>query len=124
MVTLTAPYEKWTAQQVIDAFEAANLAVGEYRKNDPLDLAGAPLLAVEHIRFFDPSRGQDAGGVVFSFRSQEDLDTVYKYHKDSGWYDSGLYYPWVFVRANILLQINGILGKSEAQKYADVLANM
>ncbi len=120
----TQPYQMWTARQVIDAFEAAGLETGEYHINDPLDLFGAPPLAVEFIRFFVPSRGQDAGGMVSSFASQEDFDMVYQHHKDLGWHDSGLYYPWVYVRDNILLQINGILSEPEAQKYADALDHM
>ena len=122
----TSPYEKWTALQVISAFKAASLEVGEIRKNEPFDLAGAPHVAIEFVRFFAPGRNgnPDGGGLVFSFASQKDFDAVYNYYKELGWYDSGLYYPWVFIKDNILLQVNGILGEPEAQRYGDALQAM
>jgi hypothetical protein len=120
-LTPTHRFQRWSAQHVVDAFQAAGLEIGETKKNDSFYLAGISTQAVEFIRFFVSSRGVDAGGIVFSFSSQEDLDATYKAYKDAGWYDSGLYYPWVYVRANILLQMNGILSDAMAQKYIDVL---
>lgn len=117
-------FQKWTVKQILDAFASKDLEVGQVWMNDIRDLHGAPSLAVEFARFEVPSHGKDAGGIIFSFSSQADLEAVYKYHKDLGWYDSGLYYPWVFIKDNILLQINGILGETEAKEYGDILDSL
>jgi len=114
-------FQKWTLQQVLDIFKTTRLEVGSVRKNNTFDLYGAPTVAVEFANFNVPSRGVDAGGLIFVFSSEADLQLVYKYYKDAGWYDSGLYYPWVFIKDNILLQINGILGEPQAKEYGDAL---
>ncbi len=121
---ITNAFQKWTLQQVLDAFSAAELEVGEIQRNDPSDLAGAPRVASEFAFFHVPSRGVDAGGLIFVFSSEADMQSVYKYYKDSGWYDNGLYYPWVYRKDNILLQINGILSKVQADKYGAALEQL
>lgn len=117
-------FQKWTLRQVVDAFKSAGLEVGEVRENDVADIYGAPTTALEFASFNIPSRGEDAGGLIFVFSSEADMQSVYNYYKEAGWYDNGLYYPWVFIKDNILLQINGILGKSMAQKYGEALDNL
>lgn len=116
-------FQRWSVQQVLDAFTVAGLEVENVRFNDPFDLSGAPTLADEYAQFFTPSWGLDAGGLIFAFASQSDLDAVYKFYKDLGWYE-GPYYPWVTVKDNILLQITGILSDIGAEKYQSVLLNL
>jgi hypothetical protein len=116
-------FQRWSVQQVLDAFTVAGLEVENVRFNDPFYLYGAPTIAVEYAQFFTPSWGRDAGGLIFAFASQSDLDAVYKFYKDLGWYE-GPYYPWVTVKDNILLQITGILSDIGAEKYQFVLLNL
>jgi hypothetical protein len=123
-MVLANEFQKWTLQDVLDAFRTAKLEVGEVRKNDPSDLNGAPSAAVEFANFSVPSKGVYAGGLIFAFSSEADFQSVYSYYKNAGWYDSGLYYPWVYRKDNILLQINGILSDVEAEKYGDALQQL
>ena len=58
-----------------------------------------------------------AGGRVFVFRTQRNLDAVRDYYE-------GLptsIRPYVYVENGVLLQLNGNMSESEAQKYKDVL---
>lgn len=107
---------------MLEAFQTAGLEADPVRLNDPRDLYGAHVGSGEYARFYVPSWGGDAGGLVFAFETEADLKATYQFYKDLGWYDSGLYYPWVATKDNILLQINGILSEEAAKRYLSVLA--
>ena len=85
------------------------------------DYGPIPMAATEAIRFFVPSLGGTKGGRVYSFATDADLETVRKYYQSG----SGVAKPpWLFVRDNILVQINGELSSAQAQRYQSALKAM
>lgn len=82
-----------------------------------------PMLASEGMRFFIPSLGPDSGGRVLAFAKKEDLDKTYSYYVEMGKNNADLF-SWVFVRDNIILQINGQLPEDDARLYVQALMAM
>ena len=76
------------------------------------DYGPIPMVAAEAIRFFVPSLGGTKGGRVYSFATDADLETVRKYYQSG---NGTAKPPWLFVRDNILVQINGELSSAQAQ---------
>ncbi len=62
--------------------------------------------------------------MVFAFDSQEELNATYQFYEDLGWYESGLYYPWVYIKDNVLLQLSGILDQRVADAFGEALATI
>lgn len=83
------------------------------------DYGSVPQVAQEGIRFFLPSLGGNKGGRIYSFASNSDLQAVKQYYAAQ----SGTP-PWIFVRANILVQIHGDLPKDRALQYQGALNAM
>jgi hypothetical protein len=107
---------------VIAAFQAAGLeAEGSYLMS-PEDYGLAPL-ADEGIRFLIPSLGPDNGGRVLYFKDPAYLAKSEEFYTRMGKEMAALH-SWVFVRDNILVQINGELPEEQARKYEAVLQNM
>ena len=117
------PFIKWTAQQVVEAFLAAGLEVSDPRPMTTGDYGLVPMLAVEGKRFFIPSVCVDCGGRIMSFTNQEDLTIVQNYYAQMGRFGAVLY-SWIFVKDNILVQINGELPEQNAQMYQAALDNL
>ena len=114
-----------SSQEVVDAFEEEGLEVG---KSYPLE-EDEGWQAFEHptnyedgTRFEIPSLGRGAGGRVFSFDSEEDLNEMRDFFegmtKETPSVSSHLYQDGL-----VLLQMNGDVGKAQAEGYADVLRN-
>jgi len=80
------------------------------------DYGMAPMTAVEGIRFLIPSLCPDCGGRVLSFASPEDLEMTKAYYVELG-RASAIFFSWVFVKDNILVQINGDLPEERAKQY-------
>lgn len=114
-----------SARQVVDAFVTAGLEVGETKVDDPFywDL-GPDFSAISYINFFVPSLGQGAGGIVLEFDGIPSRDVVFNEYEARGFYEGGAFWPYVSRQANVLLQINGILGQDLADKYIDVLQQL
>lgn len=121
--TPTPPFEKWTSEQVIKAFKAAGLEAEEIRPMTKDDYGMAPMTAVEGTRFLIPSLCSDCGGRVFSFASPEDLEMMKAYYVELGRV-SAIFFSWVFVKDNILVQINGDLPEEKAKQYEAALDAM
>lgn len=83
----------------------------------PLGPDGSPVPEFEIPEF--PDSG-DAGGRVFTFENQDDLEAVRRYYEGLprilGFLDSHLY-----VEGNVLLQINSDLPQEQADEYAATL---
>ena len=58
-----------------------------------------------------------------SFSTQEDLEAVQNFYNELS-RSSALFFSWVFVRDNILVQINGDLPEASARQYETVLNEM
>lgn len=122
-VTATPEFIKWTPDQVLSAFQNAGLEIGEPYLMQPTDYGPAPMVAAEGKRLLIPSMGVDFGGRVFSFASQNDLDTMYHYYEGLG-KASGWFFSWLFMKDNILVQINGELPEDRARQYEIVLNSL
>ncbi len=116
-------YDKWTSAQVVDAFRDAGLDVGNPRPLTKADYGLAPYVGKEGTRFFIPSLGSDRGGRIISFENAEELARLQKYYVDAGKASAAIS-SWVYVRDNVLVQINGSLPEDRARRYEDALNNM
>lgn len=76
----TPEFTRWTGQQVIDAFQASGLEVGDYREMVKDDYGKAPMMASEGIRFLIPSLCSDCGGRVMAFDTPSGLDATKVYY--------------------------------------------
>lgn len=115
--------QQWTSTDVVDVFKSASLEVEGARPMTKDDYGMAPMRAVEGTRFFIPSLCTDCGGRIFSFSSQEDLEATKTYYAELG-KNSALFFSWVFVKDNILVQINGDLPEEKARQYESALNSL
>jgi len=115
----------WRAQEVIDAFLNAGLAVGEYTIDDPTEWnVGSRESVTSYIRFFVPDKGLGAGGLVIECPDEQSRDVIYREYEALGYYESGIYWPYVMKKDNILLQLNGMLTSEYAEQYFAVLDHL
>ncbi|MBM4467291.1 MAG: hypothetical protein FJ014_17345 [Chloroflexi bacterium] len=84
------------------------------------DYGLAPMRAVEAVRFLIPSLCEDCGGRLFSCETQEDVDAMREYYESLSEV-SAMFFSWVFVRDNIVVQINGDLPEEQARQYEAAL---
>lgn len=115
-----------SSEEVVVAFEDEGLEVGDFypvEEDKDFEKSPTPNTFEEGTRFEIPSLGKDSGGRVFVFEDRENLQVLRDYYRElenmpvfgpslhSHLYDDGL----------VLLQINGELPKSEADRYGEVL---
>ena len=117
------PFVLWDTQQVVDTFRLAGLEVSNPRPMTSDDYGLVPMLATQGTRFFIPTVCPDCGGRIMSFANQEDLVIVRDYYAQMTRFGAVLF-SWVFVRNNILVQINGELPEESARVYEAALDNM
>lgn len=108
-----------TADDVLTAFTNAGLEAESPTKMGKDDYGLAPFVC-EGTRFLIPSLGEDNGGRVFICDNDEDRDAIGKYYQDLG-KASALFFSWVFVKGNIVIQINGDLEEDIAHKYEQAI---
>lgn len=113
-------YEKYSSADVVQAFRDAKLEIGTTFAMGPQDYGAAPMTAAEATRFLIPSLGEDSGGRIFSFSSPADMESLRAYYTELG-KASALFFSWVFVKDNILVQINGSLPEEQARQYEAAL---
>lgn len=113
----------WDTQQVVVAFLAAGLEVSNPRPMTFDDYGLVPMLAAQGTRFLIPSVRPDSGGRIMSFANEEDLTIVRDYYLQMATFGAVLF-SWVFVKDNILVQINGALPEETARQYEAVLVNL
>jgi uncharacterized protein len=109
-----------SSAEVIQAFRDAGLEIGRsypVEQEPDWDQRPVPNTYEEASRFEIPSVGEDAGGRVFVFESEEDLIAVRDYY--DGLPRSIL--PYVYAKGKVLLQINRNLPEAEAERYNAVL---
>jgi hypothetical protein len=108
-----------TADDVIAAFKAAGLEAENTRPLTKDDYGLAPYVC-KGIRFFIPSMGVDKGGRLFICDNNEDRDSLKDYYEKLG-KASAAFFSWVFVKGNVLVQINGNLAEDIARKYEQAI---
>lgn len=119
----TPAFVVWTADQVVEAFDAAGLEVGQYRPMTHDDYGFAPFVATAGVRFFIPSLCAECGGRIMAFDSPAGLLATKEYYDSLG-RESAVLFSWTFVRDNILVQINGSLPQDKAEQYRSALEGM
>lgn len=123
VVTPTPQFQKWQSTNVVDAFLNAGLEAANPYPMTKDDFGAAPYVASEGTRFFIPSLCDDCGGRILSFETQDDLNITKAYYEELG-KSSALFYSWVFVKDNILVQINGDLPEDQATQYKNALESL
>lgn len=116
----TPRFDLWSVSQAQDAIIAAGLEFANPTSMTKDDYGLAPMSAAEAVHFFVPSMGSDKGGRLYSFANSEDLALMESYYKELG-RQSAAFFSWVFVKDNILIQINGDLPEETARKYEAAL---
>ncbi|UED70696.1 hypothetical protein [Brevibacillus sp. HD3.3A] len=116
-------YEKWTPDQVINSFKTSSLEAENVKDMEKSDYGMAPMTAKSGKRFYIPSLGENAGGRVLTFESQDDLEKMKQFYVEAG-KQSAMFFSWVFVKDNVLVQINGDLPEDKAKLYEAALNNI
>lgn len=136
----SAGFEKWTSDQVVEAFKASGLPCEEVRAITEEDyrlegkvcpagidlttrLGPPPKEALEGRRFFAPSLCNECGGRILSFASQEDLEELRTWYVGRG-REFCVFESWLYVRGNILVQIDGDIGEEMAKQYEAAMDSM
>ncbi|MGQ9502690.1 MAG: hypothetical protein ACUVSF_03165 [Anaerolineae bacterium] len=120
----TVPHVRttWQSVDVVNAFLDAGLEC-----EDPQSLAvndgTAPFIAEEAIRFMLPSVCNGCSGRIYSFNDQGQLDRARNYYIGLGEQDPQ-YFSWLYVRDNILVQLNGRMPEEQARLYRQALMGM
>ena len=79
-------------------------------------------IAVESKQFTIPSQDDPAvaSGVILSFQNQKDLQEIQNYYEEMG-KKLPQYKSWLFIKDNLLLQINRSVPQAVAKQYAEAL---
>jgi hypothetical protein len=104
-----------TGETVIAAFKKAGLEAANVRPMTSQDYGTAPQVCTG-TRFFIPSLGPDNGGRVFICSNAKDREALAGYYNGLAAMGS-IYVSWVFVKGNVVVQINGRLPDETARKY-------
>lgn len=104
-----------TLDQVVEEFADSGLEFEDPRRMQPRDYGMAPYLC-QGARFLIPSLGEDSGGRVFVCKNKKDRDALANYYRSLG-RATAMAFSWVFVKGNIVLQINGELDEQLAKEY-------
>ncbi|MCC6616994.1 MAG: hypothetical protein IT320_26215 [Anaerolineae bacterium] len=119
----TPPFDRYQAQQVVDALNAAGATVQNPVQNMTVG-RNAPSTFNNRIIFEVPRIAPD-GGQILTFRSAGDLQAWQDYitglRNDPNTRRSVIY---VYVKDNVLLQLNANLTNAEATQYGDALQAM
>lgn len=110
-----------TSDKVIQAFKDAGLEAENTSTLTKEDYGVAPYVCAG-TRFLIPSIGVDKGGRVFQCDNDKDRDALVSYYTELGKV-SAAFYSWVYVKDNIVVQINGDLPEETASQYETALSS-
>ena len=118
----STPFQQWHASDAVQAFQAAGLSVEIPQLNkDERDMFSSEMV-VESKKFVIPAQEDSTlvSGIVFSVKNEKDLREIQEYYMALGKalpeYDS-----WIFIKDNLLLQINHNIPETVAKQYAQAL---
>ena len=113
------PFDRYSAQNVFDAFARAGLQIQNPEKNLVVTGRGAPG-ALEDRYLFEIPRIAPAGGQIIIFASADQLQAWQTYiDKLRASSDTRRDVVYTFVKDNVLLQLNPALTTAEANAYRD-----
>lgn len=111
---------RWSALDIIAAFHSAGLEAQLVRGETKEERDGMATLMVVDARRFRISGKDKELGSVLCFQDRDDLERMQRYllalNRTFPQFRS-----WIFVRDNVLLQINHEVSEDTAHAYADVL---
>jgi hypothetical protein len=119
---ITPPFRAYaqpSPEDVIASFKRAGLEAEKPAKMRPKDYGMAPYVCTG-LRFLIPSLGADSGGRVFACPNDADRDAIAHYYQDLG-RRSAAFFSWVFVKGNVVVQINGDLDDQTSEKYREAI---
>ncbi len=119
----TRAFAKWNSDQALGAFVNAGLEVGRMRWMTMDDFGMAPKLAMDGTRFFIPSLCAECGGRIFAFDNQAGMDATAEYYLSLNQSDPASF-SWIFMKDNIIVQLNGDTPETLARKYEAALYSM
>lgn len=105
-----------TLDQIVEEMSDSGLEFENPTRMQPRDYGMAPYLC-DGSRFLIPSLGRNAGGRVFVCKNKADRDALAGYYRKLG-KTSAVAFSWVFVKGNVVLQLNGNLDEHKAKEYA------
>ena len=115
-------FQQWHAKDAIQVFQTAGLPIEiPQLSKDERDLFSNEIV-VESKKFVIPAQGDPTlvSGIVFSVQNEKDLQDIHNYYVELGkalpQYDS-----WIFIKDNLLLQINRNIPEAVAKQYAEAL---
>jgi len=111
---------RWTSQQVVDGFVAAGLECADARPTTDDDFAFLPYMEVEGQYFTLPSLCSKCGGQVLVFADWNDLQVTRTHYELLG-KSLRAFRSWVFVRDNVLVQMNRDVDAARAREYESAL---
>lgn len=109
-----------TNADIIKQFKEDGLEVGETSELDNKEFGNT---REEGIRILVPSLGEDAGGRLFKFNKDSDLEDAKAYYDELG-AAGPIFYSHTHKAGGFLLQMNGDMSDKDFKKYADSLDNM
>ena len=112
---LTACGKQTTGADVVASFKAAGLEAESTYPMTKDDYGPAPYVCTG-TRFLVPSLGADSGGRIYICDSSEHRDSLANYYTKMG-ESSALFFSWVFVKGDVVVQINGDLSEEKARLY-------
>lgn len=122
-VVSSASAQNFTVDRVVSAFKNAKLEVEKPVRMGPRDFGPAPYVGEQAVRFFIPSLCEDCSGRIFAVSNNADRARLTSYYVELG-KQSALFFSWVFVHRNIVVQINGDLSEAKAMQYKRVLESL
>jgi len=118
-MTATPAFPKYAIADVLNTFKANGLSVENVRPGTPWKQGDPwPNVALDR-QVFDIASIAPQGGIIQTFAEQKDVDAMTAYY--ARFPDLA---PYVYVRGNIVVQLNNGLAKVEAEKYRAALAAM
>ncbi|WP_375567266.1 stress protein [Bacillus pumilus] len=106
-----------TTDNLIEAFQSAGL---EAEKPTDLEQKEFGNIREEGKRILIPSLGENAGGRIFKFGNETDLNQAKSYYDELGNAGS-MFFSHTYSKGNFLLQMNGEMKDSEFEKYKKVM---
>jgi hypothetical protein len=117
----SSSFQRWKNSQIIEAFKAAGLEVENPRQmTKPQDYGKIPAIDVECTQFAISLPEIDAAGHIFSFASEDQIEKMVQYYADA----SADNFSWVYVKDNILVQLDGRLEEEKAKQYEAAMGNV
>ncbi|WP_249670155.1 stress protein [Bacillus altitudinis] len=106
-----------TTANIIEAFKSAGL---EAEKPSDLKQKEFGNIREEGKRILVPSLGENAGGRIFKFGNETDLQQAKSYYDELGNAGS-MFFSHTYSKGNFLLQMNGEMKDSKFEKYKKVM---